>query len=177
MELHRVKHCWATNTFIYKIGKRQGPTIYYKELYSISCSNLWGKRLKKNRYRYITESLCSISETNTLQIDYTSITKIVCLNIYSVCVCVWMCDFVHFPVTLQLWFSKCGLELLGNFQNYPRGLQDKAIFMLKLRHPCCVYCGAVFSDAALQEWGNWCQLYWTCTLKKINVFNWRLITL
>ena len=34
-----------THTTIYKIGNQQGPTILHRELYSIFCDNLYGKRI------------------------------------------------------------------------------------------------------------------------------------
>ena len=44
--------------------------------------------------------------------------------------------------------------------------------MLKLRHPCCVYCGAMFSDGALAGVGKLVptvlDMYFK--KKKINVF-------
>ena len=34
-----------THTTIYKIGNQQGPTVEHRELYSIYCNDLFGKRI------------------------------------------------------------------------------------------------------------------------------------
>ena len=40
-----------THTTVYEIDNQQGPTLYHRELYSIVCNDLYGKRiLKKSRY-------------------------------------------------------------------------------------------------------------------------------
>ena len=33
------------HTSVYKIGKQKGPTVQHRGLYSISCNNLWQKRI------------------------------------------------------------------------------------------------------------------------------------
>ena len=33
------------HTTIYKIDNQQGPTVQHKELYSVLCNNLYGKRV------------------------------------------------------------------------------------------------------------------------------------
>ena len=33
------------HTTIYKIDKQQGPTVKHRELYSVFCDNLYGKRI------------------------------------------------------------------------------------------------------------------------------------
>ena len=40
---------------IFKIGKLQGPAVVYnnRELYPISCNNVWWKRERKRTYTYI----------------------------------------------------------------------------------------------------------------------------
>ena len=48
---------------IYRINKQQGPTIEYKELYSIPVINDNGNNMKKE-YISVTESLCYIAEIN-----------------------------------------------------------------------------------------------------------------
>ena len=40
---------WAT---VYKIDEQQGSTVEHRELYSISCNNLYWKRIWKRRYIY-----------------------------------------------------------------------------------------------------------------------------
>ena len=56
-------------TIIYKIGNQAGPTELHRELYSIFCTNLYGKRIWKRMEIYMcvykTESLCYTPETNT----------------------------------------------------------------------------------------------------------------
>ena len=42
-----------TQTTTYKIDKQQGPTVQHRELYSIFCNNLNGKKKFKNRYMYM----------------------------------------------------------------------------------------------------------------------------
>ena len=34
-----------THTIIYKIDNQQGPTVQHRELYSVSCDNLYEKRI------------------------------------------------------------------------------------------------------------------------------------
>ena len=53
--------------YIKYIDNQQRPTVYHKELYSVFCNNLYGKRICKrmNICICITESLCCTSETNT----------------------------------------------------------------------------------------------------------------
>ena len=34
-----------THTTVYKIGKKQGPTVQYRELYAIFYNNIYGKRI------------------------------------------------------------------------------------------------------------------------------------
>ena len=55
------------HTTINKINNHQGPTVEPRELYSIFCSNLWGKNQKKKKTDYlrINESLCCTTESNT----------------------------------------------------------------------------------------------------------------
>ena len=36
---------WHMHTTIYKIDNQQGPTVQHRELYSILCNNLHGKRI------------------------------------------------------------------------------------------------------------------------------------
>ena len=36
---------WHIHTTIYKIDNQQGPTVEHRELYSIFCNNLNGKRI------------------------------------------------------------------------------------------------------------------------------------
>ena len=36
-----------THTTVYKIDNQQGPTVQHRELYSITCNNLYGKRVWK----------------------------------------------------------------------------------------------------------------------------------
>ena len=35
------------HTTVYKIDKQQGPTVPHKDLYSLSCNNLYGKEPQK----------------------------------------------------------------------------------------------------------------------------------
>ena len=53
--------------FIYRIDKKQGPTVQHRELYSIYYDKPYWKRIckKKNIYIY-KESLCCAAEINTL---------------------------------------------------------------------------------------------------------------
>ena len=34
-----------THTIVYEIDNQQGPTVYNRELYSIVCNDLYGKRI------------------------------------------------------------------------------------------------------------------------------------
>ena len=64
------------HTAIFKLDNQQGPTVQHRELCSIFCNNLIGKRIWKRIHICIciTESLCCTPETNTtLLINYTPI--------------------------------------------------------------------------------------------------------
>ena len=56
-----------THTTIYKTDNQQRPAVQHRELYSILHNNQYGKESKKkvNACICITESLCSVPETNT----------------------------------------------------------------------------------------------------------------
>ena len=67
---------WDLYTTIYKIDNQQGPTVWYRELYSILCNNYMGKKSEKKCvciytyidvcvYIYKTESLLRIPKTYT----------------------------------------------------------------------------------------------------------------
>ena len=60
---------------LYRMDKKQSPTVQHGELYSISCCKPQWKRIgKKCKYICGTESLHCTAEINTtLQINYTSI--------------------------------------------------------------------------------------------------------
>ena len=65
---------WHIHTTIFKTDNQQGPTIQHRELCSLFCNNLNGKRIWKRTDTCIciTESLCCTAETNmTLLINYT----------------------------------------------------------------------------------------------------------
>ena len=67
---------WHAHNAIFKIDNQQGPTVQHRELCSIFCNNLNGKRIWKrlDTCICITESLCCTPETNTtLLINYTPI--------------------------------------------------------------------------------------------------------
>ena len=67
---------WHVHSIIFKTDNQQGPMIQHRELCSVFCSNLNGKRIWKriDTCIYITESLCYTPETNaTSLINYTSI--------------------------------------------------------------------------------------------------------
>ena len=53
-------------TTIYEIAKQQRFTLQHRELYSISCSNLYWKRICKREYICVSELLCYILEANTI---------------------------------------------------------------------------------------------------------------
>ena len=52
---------------MYKINNQQGPTVQHRELYSMFCNNLHGKRIYKirNMCICIIKSRCCTPETNT----------------------------------------------------------------------------------------------------------------
>ena len=62
---------WHVHAAIYKMDKQQGPTVEHRELCSVLCNNLNGKRIWKriDIHVYtcicITESLCCTPETGT----------------------------------------------------------------------------------------------------------------
>ena len=58
---------YQMQTIIHRIDKEQIPTVYHRELYSISCDRPKWKIIffKNNVYRYISESLCCTSVVNT----------------------------------------------------------------------------------------------------------------
>ena len=69
---------WHVHTAIFKIDNQQGPAVQHRELCSILCNNLNGKRIWKriDTCVHITESLCCTPETNTtLLINYTPIDR------------------------------------------------------------------------------------------------------
>ena len=67
---------WHIYISIFKIVNQQGPAVEHRELCSVFCNNLNGKRIWKriDTCICITESLCCTPETNiTLLINYTPI--------------------------------------------------------------------------------------------------------
>ena len=67
---------WHIYTAVFKIDNQQGCTVQHRELYSIFCNNLNGKRIWKSIDICITESLCYTSETKTtLYMNHTPILK------------------------------------------------------------------------------------------------------
>ena len=63
-------------TAIFKMDNEQGPTVQHRELWSILCNNLNGKRISEriDTCICITESCSCTPETNTtLLINYTPI--------------------------------------------------------------------------------------------------------
>ena len=67
---------WHVHTTIFKRDNQQEVTVQHKELCSIFCNNLNGKRIWKriDTCTCITESLCCTPETNTiLLINYAPI--------------------------------------------------------------------------------------------------------
>ena len=67
---------WHIHTTIFKMDNQQGPTVEHRELCSVFCSNLNGKRIWKRMdiCIRITESLCCTPETiTTLLINYSPI--------------------------------------------------------------------------------------------------------
>ena len=60
------------------MDNQQGPTVQHKELCSILCNNLNGRRIWKriDTRTYITESLCCTPETNTTLLINCSPNKI-----------------------------------------------------------------------------------------------------
>ena len=66
MESQRVRHNWVTE-------HKQEPPVYHRELYSVFCNNLHGKRIWKRMdiCVCINEPLCCTSVTNkTLLVNY-----------------------------------------------------------------------------------------------------------
>ena len=55
-----------THTLLYKLDNQQGPNVQHRELYSIFCNDLYGKRIWKgiDVCVCITESLSCTFETN-----------------------------------------------------------------------------------------------------------------
>ena len=51
MGLQRAGHDWDTEQQLHKTDSKQGPTVYLTELCSVSCNNLWWRRIwKRNIY-------------------------------------------------------------------------------------------------------------------------------
>lgn len=63
---------WRTQATTYRTDK-QGPTVQHSEPRSTSCDQPQWKRTRKTIQICTVEPLCCIAETNTLQINYTSI--------------------------------------------------------------------------------------------------------
>ena len=101
MGSHRVKHYWGTNTFtntfIHKIGKQQGPTINYKGLYSISCSNLRRKRLWE---RKDTDILLNHFALYLKLIHCKSTTLQLKNCLFKYVYCLYMCECVSLSIFL-----------------------------------------------------------------------------
>ena len=59
---------WHIHTAMFKTDNQQGTTIKHRELCSVFCNNLNGERIWKgiDTFTCITESLCCIPETNTV---------------------------------------------------------------------------------------------------------------
>ena len=72
MGWQRFRHDWVIEySCIYKLDNQQGPTVYNKELCSILCKNLYGKK-RSRRNKWMDIGICIINSLFCTSERYTT---------------------------------------------------------------------------------------------------------
>ena len=169
MGLQTAGHDWATEQQLDKTDSKQGPTVYYTELYSVSCNNLWWRRIWK-RNIYICFFIFSLLWFNLFFGTWarSKETKVFLQTrsrghgCVCVCVCVWMlcasvCLFLGSPCSLLLDLSIS--ESFGNLvsdpcrpvriwvsRSCPHGNKQLFLYSVLEFYPCSVSLHRPLSD-------------------------------